>query len=107
RKSVTMTSLKEKVKERSAAEMSPGMIFGTVTRRNVVISSAPRFIAASSMERSNSFKLTISTTMTMGMQKVTWPTMMDDYHNNHWLCVYGPRYRALRKAMNRRIEMPR
>src|SRR5947209_15739851 len=44
RKRVTTTSLKENVNESNAAETIPGQMFGRVTRRKVVISSAPRFI---------------------------------------------------------------
>src|SRR5207245_3127444 len=76
RKSVTTTSLKENVNESNAAETIPGQMFGRVTRRKVVISSAPRLIAAFSIERSNSRRLKINTTQTLGLQHETWHKMI-------------------------------
>lgn len=83
RNSVTTTSSKEKVKDRRPADTIPGQMVGRATRRKVVTSSAPRFIVTSSMDRSNSRRLTMSTTMTIGMQKVACPTMMDAYPKSH------------------------
>src|SRR4030042_6206345 len=64
------------VKASSAPDRMPGQSCGTVTFQNVVISSAPRIIAASSRFSSIPWMRASTTITTKEMQNATWAMVM-------------------------------
>src|SRR5215213_10614994 len=60
----------------SAPESIPGQSCGTVTFQNVVISSAPRIMAASSRFSSMPWRRASTTITTNDMQNATWAIVM-------------------------------
>src|SRR3954454_13616425 len=71
-KLVTTKSSMDRLNASSAAAMIPGRISGNVTFQNVVSSSAPRSIAASSSRRSNPDSRALTVTTTNEMQNMMW-----------------------------------
>src|SRR5690606_27733198 len=71
-KNVMMKSSIDTVRARRAPAATPGSTSGSVTRRKVVHSSAPRSIAARSRLGSRPCRRARTTRATKGVQKVTW-----------------------------------
>ena len=71
-KLVTTKSSIDRLNASSAAAMMPGRMSGKVTFQNVVSSSAPRSIAASSSRRSKPDSRALMVTTTNEMQNMMW-----------------------------------
>ena len=67
-----MNSSNDRVKPSKAAAITPGAMTGSVTRRNVVNSPAPRSIEASMIERSKCLKRVRTTAHTNEIMKAEW-----------------------------------
>ncbi len=75
-KKVVTKSSNDSVNASSAPASTPGISSGSVTRRKVDNSSAPRLIAASSSARSVPCSRASTTTVTNGMLNAVWATTM-------------------------------